>query len=203
MARVVVADDEADLRTLLRFCLGSHPDFEVVGEAGDGEQVVDAARRLKPDLLILDIQMPKKSGLEALPEILRFSPDTKVIVFSCLDGHAAATALARGADAYIEKGFGDIDYVLEAACRLTDRAATSPPLKPADEFDQKVRLLRLHQQIWRTYAGLVRDARNDGIGDRPRKGDQGMETRLETQADRGVEPGMAGSLRRYSVKRGG
>jgi CheY-like chemotaxis protein len=76
---VVVVDDEADIRTLMRFSLGSHPYLDVVGEAGDGNQAVDVVKRLKPDLLILDIQMPRKSGLEALPEIAQLSPDDPAI----------------------------------------------------------------------------------------------------------------------------
>jgi DNA-binding NarL/FixJ family response regulator len=131
VARVVVVDDEADIRTLMRFSLGSHPYLDVVGEAGDGNQAVDVVKRLKPDLLILDIQMPRKSGLEALPEIAQLSPDTKVIVFSCLDGSTAATALARGAHVYIEKGHGDIDDVLDAALRLTASSGDLFPLRSA------------------------------------------------------------------------
>ena len=67
--RIVIADDHPILREGLRKLLEAEPDLRVIGEAGDGVEAVKAVRRLKPDLLLLDLAMPRQTGLEALREI--------------------------------------------------------------------------------------------------------------------------------------
>lgn len=78
--------------------------FEVVGEAEDGRQAVDAVDRLRPDLVLLDLRMPVMDGYEALPLILACAPRTRVVIVSGLDpAHAAPRALELGASGFIEK----------------------------------------------------------------------------------------------------
>lgn len=86
--------------------------FQVVGEAGDGEQAIEMAGRLRPDLVLLDMSMPRMDGLEALPHILAASPKSRVVVFSGFSHEKlAATALSLGAASYLEKGATPEDIV--------------------------------------------------------------------------------------------
>lgn len=103
--RVVLADDAADLRHLLRARLSKLPDVEVVAEAADGEEAVELVARLGPDVIVMDLSMPRLDGLQAAERLREEHPDVRVIVLS---GYPTETmrglALAAGAHAYIEKG---------------------------------------------------------------------------------------------------
>ena len=72
--RLVIAEDHTILREGLKALLGTRPDLEVVGEATDGREAVRAVQELNPDLILLDLSMPRSNGLEALKEIKRLSP---------------------------------------------------------------------------------------------------------------------------------
>lgn len=102
---VLVCDDVASIRTLLVAVIDSHTALRVVGQAANGEEAIAEAQRLQPDVILLDLSMPVLTGLDALPEIKRVAPQSKVIVLS---GFAAVTivedALAHGADRFLEKG---------------------------------------------------------------------------------------------------
>jgi chemotaxis response regulator CheB len=82
---VLVCDDHALLRSGLSRLLATEEDLDVVGEAANAEEVVERARAIGPDVVLLDIVMPGRSGLEALPELLAASPATKVLVLSMQD----------------------------------------------------------------------------------------------------------------------
>jgi DNA-binding NarL/FixJ family response regulator len=102
---VLICDDVESMRVLLGVVVGLRPGLRVVGEAADGDQAIREAARLQPDVVVLDLSMPRRSGLDALPEIKRVAPEARIIVLS---GFAAAMlaaeVLALGADRYIEKG---------------------------------------------------------------------------------------------------
>lgn len=102
---VLICDDVESIRELLGVIVELQPGLHVVGEAADGVQATAEARRLQPDVILLDMSMPVRTGLEALPEIKRVAPGAKVIVLS---GFAASTladdVLTHGADRYLEKG---------------------------------------------------------------------------------------------------
>jgi len=83
--RIVLADDHAVLRAGLKSLLDAEADLEVVGEAGDGAICVDLVARLNPDVVVMDINMPVCSGLEALPMIRERAPDCKVLVLTMYD----------------------------------------------------------------------------------------------------------------------
>lgn len=102
---VLICDDVESMRVLLGVIVGLRRRLRVVGEAADGEQAIVQAERLQPDVVLLDLSMPRRTGLDALPEIKRVAPDAKVIVVSgFVSSMLAADVLARGADRYIEKG---------------------------------------------------------------------------------------------------
>jgi len=103
--RVVLADDTAEYRLLLRIILEQDGRFVIVGEAADGEQAVRLSDAERPDALVLDLAMPVLDGLEAIPEIQARSPQTAIVVLSGFArGKLDREALARGARAYVEKG---------------------------------------------------------------------------------------------------
>jgi YesN/AraC family two-component response regulator len=96
---VVVADDAAGIRALLRTLLSLEPDFDVVGLASDGAQAVDLVRTLQPDLVVIDVAMPVMSGLEAIAAIRELSPEIRIAVLS-----GERREIPDGAHALIEKG---------------------------------------------------------------------------------------------------
>jgi DNA-binding NarL/FixJ family response regulator len=105
-ARVVVADDHPFFRAGLREVLESYG-LEVVGEARDGQYAVELARALKPDIVLMDLHMPRLSGVEATREIVAEHPELPVLILTVSpdDGDVAA-ALAAGARGYLLKGIG-------------------------------------------------------------------------------------------------
>src|SRR4030042_4981158 len=80
--RVLIADDHARLREEMRNLLEQEKDFELVGEATDGEEAVQIAKALKPDIVIMDIVMPKLNGVEATKQIKKVSPSTALLILT-------------------------------------------------------------------------------------------------------------------------
>lgn len=122
MIRVVIADDHAQVRTALRRVLEIEADFEVVGEARDGEGAVQAAERTRPDLVVLDYRMPRLNGVDAAREIVRRLPDVALIMLSGdEDDEVATEAVRAGVSNYVSKSGAPEDLL--TAMR---RAATEP-----------------------------------------------------------------------------
>ena len=80
--RILIADDHALMRVGLRSMLSDEPDLDIVGEAANGEEVVRLARTLRPDVIIMDLMMPKLNGSEATRKILQFLPSAKVVILT-------------------------------------------------------------------------------------------------------------------------
>jgi DNA-binding NarL/FixJ family response regulator len=97
--RVIVADDAVGMRELMYTVLSLEPDFEVVGQAGDGAQAVALVTELLPDLVVIDVSMPVMDGLQAIEAIRKVAPDTRVAILS-----GERIPRQGGADAHIEKG---------------------------------------------------------------------------------------------------
>jgi DNA-binding NarL/FixJ family response regulator len=113
--RVLIADDHGIVRSGLRLLLESQPDIEVVAEAQDGVEAVEIALRERPDLCVLDVAMPRMTGIQATREIRAQSPDTAVLVLSMhADERYLFEALKAGASGYVLKGEAGEDLV-EAA----------------------------------------------------------------------------------------
>src|SRR5215212_5022545 len=101
----VVVDDDADARALLTLALQRDGRFDVLGEAADGLEAIEYARRIKPDLLLLDLAMPGMGGLEALPLLRDASPSTRIVVVSGFpNDRLEAVSRAGGAVGYVPKG---------------------------------------------------------------------------------------------------
>lgn len=120
-SRVLVADDARFMRQLIREIIEPEG-FEVVGEAADGRVVVEEFTRLSPDVVTMDIVMPKRSGIDALKEILALDPGAKIVMVSALGQEALVMeALQAGASDYVVKPFKP-DAVIATLRKVLEKA---------------------------------------------------------------------------------
>ena len=112
MIRVLIVDDHAVVRSGLRLLLEQEDDIECVGEAGDAEAAVREARHERPDVVVLDLVMPGKTGIEAAPAILDAAPEAKLLVLSMQDDPSyVRESFAVGATGYILKEAAESEIV--------------------------------------------------------------------------------------------
>jgi DNA-binding NarL/FixJ family response regulator len=117
--RVVLCDDHEIVRDAIKSRMAGNDSLEIVGEAEDGRQVVDRVREFEPDVVIMDVELPKRDGIDATRAVLRARPETKVIIFT---GHAQpdllALALRAGASGYVLKSAPaeDIARAVKVVC---------------------------------------------------------------------------------------
>ena len=103
--RLILVDDHTLMRTGLRFMLAEQPGIEVLGEYGDGVEALDAASRLRPDLILMDVAMPRMDGVEATRAIKREYPEIRIIALSMFDDpETKAKMIDAGAEGYLSKG---------------------------------------------------------------------------------------------------
>lgn len=122
--RVFIADDVEALRVLWAQFLSEDPTVEVVGQAADGEATIEGVRETKPDVLILDLSMPKVDGLQVIRTLREEMPEVRIVVASgFLAARLAPIALELGAMTYLEKGVSAaaLREAVHAAC-----AASAP-----------------------------------------------------------------------------
>jgi len=155
MIRIVIADDHAVVRSGLRLLLEAEPDFEVVAEAGDVEAARRYVRGHHPGVLVLDLNMPGGSSLDAIPVLRNEAPETQIVILTMQEEPAfARQALSAGAIGYVLKEAADAELV-EAVRRaaagetylnpaLGARIAREPPPGPPDDLSEReVEVLRL------------------------------------------------------------
>jgi two-component system, NarL family, response regulator LiaR len=157
--RVLIADDHAVVRQGLRMFLSLDPDLELVGEAANGQEALVLARRLKPDVVLMDLIMPEMDGIEATEIIRRELPDVEVIALtSVLEDGSVIGAVRAGAIGYLLKdtnaedlcraikaaASGQVQLSPQAAARLTREIRT--PENPQKLTDREVEILRLLAQ---------------------------------------------------------
>jgi DNA-binding NarL/FixJ family response regulator len=110
--RVLLADDHGVVRKGLRFLLESEPDMEVAGEASDGREAVDLTGKLSPDIVVMDIAMPRLNGIDATAQVVKHYPAVGVIVLSMhSDEEYLVRTLSAGAKGYLLKDSAESDLV--------------------------------------------------------------------------------------------
>lgn len=147
---IVLADDHQVLRQSLRALLEREPDFRVVGEAGDGLTTIDIVERLMPNVVVLDVMLPKLNGIDVAHQIKKRFERTRIVILSMFpDESHVLRALANGASAYVVKAAAYEDLVRAIREVMADRKYLSPPLsdtairsyeesaklKPFDRYD--------------------------------------------------------------------
>lgn len=117
--KVLIVDDAAFMRMMIREILERHG-YEVVGEAENGEQAVEMYKKLRPDLVTMDITMPEMDGITAVKEIMKFDPKAKIIMCSAMGQQAMVIdAIQAGARDFIVKPFQP-ERVLEAVTKVLE-----------------------------------------------------------------------------------
>ncbi len=149
--RVLIADDHPLFRHGLSTLLNASPDFEVVGEATSGEEVVTTAAKLQPDVVLMDIHMPGGNGIEATRRILHTSPHIRILIITMFEDDASVfTAMRAGARGYMLKdaqkadmlaairavGRGEAIFSPTIATRLIDFFAAPRPAVPPQAFPE-------------------------------------------------------------------
>ena len=110
--RVVIVDDHAVVRTGLRLLLDGQEDIETVGEAGSARDAVFEVRARKPDIVLMDVGLPDRSGIDVTPDVLHEAPEAKVLVLSMEDDPSyVRNAFAAGASGYVLKEAADSELV--------------------------------------------------------------------------------------------
>jgi DNA-binding NarL/FixJ family response regulator len=115
--RILICDDHALFREGVKAILGAHPNFEIVGQASDGQEAVQLTRRLHPDVVLLDISMPVLKGFDAARRIRKVQPGAKVLILSIYDDEdMVARCLSAGVAGYVLKDAppSQLVYAIEA-----------------------------------------------------------------------------------------
>ena len=125
--KVMLVDDHLIVRDGLQAVLEQAPDFEVVGQAGDGVEAVKVAERTEPDVVVMDVMMPQKDGIDACRDIMELLPDTCVLMLTAsTEEDAVIQAVAAGATGYLHKFspkedlFTALRDVVEGRLRIPD-----------------------------------------------------------------------------------
>jgi DNA-binding NarL/FixJ family response regulator len=127
--RILLVEDHRILREGLRAILAAQPDFAVVGEGGDGLEAIRLARALQPDLVLLDLSMPRMNGLDALKEIKRVAPGARVLILTAQRGDEYVRgALAAGADGYLVKDLSAGELVVGVRAAAAGKRRPSTPI---------------------------------------------------------------------------
>ncbi len=158
--RILIADDHAVVRHGLRALIATEPDLELVGEAADGVEAVDLTAKLKPDVILMDMAMPRKTGLEAIYDIKRDDPSAHILVLtSFAEDDQVFPAIKAGAAGYLLKDtaprellqairdvhHGEVSLHPTIARKLVGELKRPPALPPAEDplTEREVQVLAL------------------------------------------------------------
>ena len=140
---VLLVDDHKIMRDGIRAILGRTEEFHVVGEAENGSDAVQSVKRLRPDLVLLDLGLPGLNGVETTAEILRHHPDCKIVILSMYDDeNSVVSAIRSGARAFILKKASDTDLL--EALRMVARGGAYLSPQVSDRL-----LTRIQKEIGR------------------------------------------------------
>lgn len=157
--RILLGDDHAVLRAGLRVLLNLEEDIEVVGEAADGEEVVEMVEKILPDLVLLDLTMPKLSGLECIERILEKHPTTKILVLTMHDDEEYMKAVIRaGGKGYVLKKAADVELLLAIRTVSRGELYIYPPMAAA----------LLYQMVGPQTSG-IKEKKGKGLSERERE----------------------------------
>ncbi len=125
--RVLVVDDDKLMRAGLRAVFSSDDQIEVVGEAGDGRAAIDSARRLAPDVILMDVRMPEMDGITATREVLQIAPEARVVIVTTFEeDDYVFGALAAGASGFLLKRTGPEELIAAIKTVAAGDALLSP-----------------------------------------------------------------------------
>lgn len=164
--RVLICDDHWIVRQAIQTRIGEIPGFEVVGEVEEGESVVGAIRELKPDLLIIDLELPGISGIEAMKRVLSRWPGTRVLVFTAHEEAELVRLAAReGAAGFLVKS-ADVSQIREACETVLAGKQWFPGYaKDLEEEDELQRLLSLSAREREILSLLASGMRSQGVAE--------------------------------------
>lgn len=156
--RVVIADDHAVLRAGLRLLLDAQPGITVVGEAGNGSEVLHMAVALQPDLVLLDLTMPGLGGLEVLPMLRKAAPRSRILVLTMHDDESyLRQALREGASGYVLKKAADSELIAAIHSVMRGEVYVHPSLTRALLEDLLPGEPDAAQNPWETLSERERD----------------------------------------------
>jgi DNA-binding NarL/FixJ family response regulator len=159
--RVLIVDDQALVRAGFRMILEAEPEIEVVGEAGDGDEAVAEARRLEPDVVLMDVRMPELDGIAATETITREHPDIRVLILTTFDlDEYAFAGLRAGASGFLLKNAPPDELVGAIRTVAAGDAVVAPRVTR--------RLLEMFAQRMPTASEAARDERLAELTDRER-----------------------------------
>ncbi len=139
--RILLADDHTVLRQGLRLLLERHPEFQVIGEAADGRQAIEMAEAEHPDVVVLDLGMPRLNGIEAARQITAKLPSTAIVILSMhTDESYLLQALKAGARAYLLKDSADADLIAAIRAVSQGKGFFSPAMSRllADDYVRQI-----------------------------------------------------------------